>query len=350
MPPRLNPQGYPVGRRRRPTGAVRVYWCSCDSCAKEVTFHPLTQKFVKGCTLGYKEYLRHSKLQRGKQGPSSISSASSSLSGTNSPDTPPQSPPSPASVANNMRLREIETDLCRWKATMLSPLKNLVFVDPPSPTSEAQSPPLEPFSRDEPDNDLNSGPYALSFERQANRPVLEYLLNLHDTLFELDGMALSDSESLRRKRKALIDDIEGEFSRVERAKAEEWERQKAGQEQARSIWRKRNIVVVDTGELFCRQKLKDTNSNQFMYCSQVSAPPPSFRASYNICYLPYSSCPFYNRRDVHGRLHILTDWNASRHGARVVIIWRRFSGSAQLHLARYTIEASRYHPTTRYQA
>ena len=252
MPPRLTPQGHPVGRRRRPPTGVRVYWCSCDSCSKEVTFHPLTQAFTKGRTVGYKEYIHHSKLQRGKKGDSSSSTSSassvSSRSKAGSPDAPSQSPPSPASVANNMRLCEIETDLCRWKASVLSSFKHLIFVDPPSPTSEAQSLPLEPFSRDMPDNDLNSGPYALSFERQANRPVLEYLLNLHDTLLELDAMVLNDSEDLRHKRKVLIDDIEGEFNRIERAKAEEWERQKASQDQARSIWRKRNIVVIDTSE------------------------------------------------------------------------------------------------------
>ena len=131
---------------------------------------------------------------------------------------------------------------------MLSPFKDLVFIDPPSPTSEAPILPMEPFSKSEPDNELNSGPYALSFERQANRAVLEYLLNLHDMLLELDSMALGDFTDLRRKRKALIDDIESEFSRVERAKAEEWQRQKARQDQARSIWRQGHVIVVDTGK------------------------------------------------------------------------------------------------------
>ena len=133
---------------------------------------------------------------------------------------------------------------------MPHPLTDLVFLDPPFPTSEAETLPLEPFSRNGTDNELNSGPYALAFERQVNRPVLEYLLNLHDTLLELDGMALGDVEDLRHKRKALVDDIEGEFNRIESAKAEEWERQKARQDRARSIWRNGNIMIVDTGESF----------------------------------------------------------------------------------------------------
>ena len=257
MTPRLTPQGHPVGRRRRPAGGVRLYWCSCDNCSNEITFHPLTQAFAKGRAVRYKEHLQHSKIQREKQrdepqptsSPPSLS-ASSSRKGSPEASQHPQSLPSPADIAANTRLCEIEADLRQWKASMLHPLKDLVFIDPPSPTSEARSLPLEPFSRDEMCNELSSGPYALAFERQVNRPILEYLLNLHDTLLELDGMTLGDAEDLRHKRKALVNYIEGEFNRIESAKAEEWERQKARQDRARSIWRNGNIIVVDTGESF----------------------------------------------------------------------------------------------------
>lgn len=250
MPPRLNPQGHPVGQRRRPR-ATKVYFCTCNSCSVAVTWNPLDNKFIAGRTVGRKEYLRHRRINNNYEASSSVSEDPPNPREPSTEPPPSSTSSIPSGSPNSVicaRFDQIEAEL-RLRQESFSVLKGLVFAEPPTPTSEAEVAPPEPFSfqNDNASSEINSGPYALVFERQANRPVLEYLLWLHDTLLEVDGVSGGNEDRVRAKRKAIVDSIQEEFIRVEDLKMDEWQRQRLDQETARSLWKEGRVPVMDTG-------------------------------------------------------------------------------------------------------
>ena len=260
MPPRLVRGGHPVGRRR-PQPPTKHYFCNCDLCCNEISWSPLDHEFRAGRSVGRKEFLRHNQLRKAKANADQGSRATSPTS----PDSPAQSessnpnptvssphPPSAQSTQTDRnishQIRKIEEELAK-RITTINSFEGLIFIDPPCPTSESPALPPEPFDLRTPHSDINAGPYALVFERRANRPILEYLLWLHDTLLQLDGLLIR-TDHQRTKRGVLIDHIEREFRRVEDGKAREWARLRAQQDDARVVWRQGHITVVDTGKLY----------------------------------------------------------------------------------------------------
>ena len=220
----------------------------CTECREHLAFDPLTQSFVHGKQFGRRDHYRHQReIQHRQHSPSEEPSSRNVSDDSGGParsedDSNGESSRSRSGITS--MLDKMETEF-RSRKNGLRLNTSLIFVAPPNPTDTTE--PSLPEGGIGSYSDFNTGLYALDYSREVNRPLLEYLHWLHDLTLRLDSLPLSDT--VRHRRKTLLDLIDGEISRLESFRSKEWKRQYDEQSRARAIHAKGKIHVIDTGWL-----------------------------------------------------------------------------------------------------
>ena len=238
-------RGHPVGQRVRTRHHV-AYFCRCQDCLLHTSFNPLTSQFTAGKEFGKADFQRHQALLDQQQ-------HSANATGSVHRSTSPVSEHSlgDSSIITNDSLLQLQSQL--WsRRDKLQDFRGLIFISPPKPSDKAAPPKPSgnhhlpsSITSDESQSEINNGPFTLDYSRQINQPILEHLQWLQDVTLDIDAMSISPE--LRSSRKALLDEIEREISRVEDGKADEWYRQYEEQSKARSLINGGMVTVIDTG-------------------------------------------------------------------------------------------------------
>lgn len=116
---------------------------------------------------------------------------------------------------------------------------NLVFCTPPSP--------YHGYVPSTPASTINSGPYALEFDRSSNKPVLVYESWLMKALTDVDTILADGRANVASLKKSVTTKLQTEYDRIEKLKADEWNRRYRKQSKARYLLKEGVVQVVDTG-------------------------------------------------------------------------------------------------------
>lgn len=256
MKPHLR-NNHPVGQRPSAHKVITRYGCECRDCvASGNSIYKDDGRLVPGKYCSRDEYYEH--RQRGivdQRIPASSSARPSSDGAV--PASSARTNPTARTMKGNQGQRKIRSVQSLTSIYQLEDIKSeyeenhkrlrsivladLVFQFSPTAYPSSESiPALQ-------NGDINSGPFALEFNRAANKEILLYELWILQACTKIDAVPANGSSEVRSLKKDLIKKLDRDAERISEMKAREWRRRnELVKKGLRFVTGKE--IIVNTGE------------------------------------------------------------------------------------------------------
>ncbi len=247
----------PVGQRPSAPKVVTRYGCECRDCVVSGnSIYKSDGRLVPGKYCTRDEYYEHKQCgivnQPISANPSIPPSSDGAVPAPSTRTIPTvhttkgsQGQRKTRSVQNRTNIYRLEDIRLEYeekhKRLRSTVLADLVFQFSPTAYSSSESIPVQE------NGDINSGPFALEFNRAANKEVLLYELWILQACTKINAVQANACSEVRLLKKKLIQKLERDAERISEMKAREWRRRNELVKKGLQFLSGKEIIV-NTGE------------------------------------------------------------------------------------------------------